>query len=192
MAEAEYYVIFDMPHTMPTISEVAGAEMPEPYRNWLSGKEIPKGAFKVPIQYQVESADEMGAFYELDIPLMREDLVNILKKCGAKNLQIYPVELTAIDSGEKVKDYFAVNVVGLINAEMTKYKSDGVTLIKEVRIPDGAAKELVIFRLQEELQYRLVIAPSVVKAISKDDDLESVWSQELSKALFDAKGTMLL
>lgn len=58
----------------------------------------------------------MPSFFEADVPLFSDALIDALTACGVDNLHCYPITITDPDNGQVHTNYKAVNIIGLISA----------------------------------------------------------------------------
>jgi len=63
-----------------------------------------------------DQGPEMPAYFKGRIPILRDDLVEVMRGAGVDNLDVYPVRLLDPDSGRTYDNYKAVNIIGLIAA----------------------------------------------------------------------------
>jgi|SRR6185437_4307890 hypothetical protein len=89
---------------------------PWPGMPWMSGA-IVTGEVPNPVVFSADAAypGELLAMYDDSIPIMREDLLEVLRQAGVDNLQTFPALVTDLD-GRHRTDYKAVNIVGLVSA----------------------------------------------------------------------------
>ncbi len=130
----------------------------------IGGKPMP-GATAVPLEYtmavdkglddDLEYVDEpplMYAFFP-HVNLMSTRLVQTLTGAGVDNLQLFPARITDPNTGATYDDYFAVNVIGLVEcADMDE--SDHAPLadlffFHELVIKPEKTLGLPLFRLAE-------------------------------------------
>lgn len=84
--------------------------------SWIAGHK-----FAAPLSPQVLMLDPQHGnnfpdFFDSTVPVMSERLISFLVKLGVDNMDTYPVVLKNKISGEEVLGYFAVNVIGCIDA----------------------------------------------------------------------------
>ncbi len=118
-----------------------------------------------PLIYEVEcsSNEYLGHFFDLVMPVFSSAMIEQFRLAGIDNFQAYPAVL--VNSKEKVqwKDYYAVNVLGLI---------DSVNLEESTRLPlmpggmDDGIPSLDHFT-------KMVISPSKVKGALMFRELRS-------------------
>lgn len=67
---------------------------------------------------------ELPPYFMNTIPVLRDDLLAAMRECGATNLDAYDAEILDPDSGKKITNYKAVNIIGLVAAaDMQKSKA---------------------------------------------------------------------
>lgn len=112
--------------------------------------------------------------YESRIPLMREDLIEVLMEAGVDNLQFFSALLRDTTNGEEYTNYKAFNVVGLVScADMEKSvlmgSSDSEMIDVDFRnlvINESRTGGALIFRMAEAVS-AIVIHESVKMKIEE-------------------------
>lgn len=144
--------------------------------SWLLGRPI---AIEIPQPIQLQWSDDTeGApkkMYDANIPLAHKDIVASLKKAGVTNLQLFSTEIIDRQSNQVTRDYFAVNVLGLIAAAdlaNSEYRDPtGRGLIdmdfESLTIDPSKTMGAKLFRLAECVS-GLVIAESVKNQLQAD------------------------
>jgi hypothetical protein len=85
--------------------------------SWLSGSRFDRApAGPIELQWDPETDGPRKSFYDATIPLMRQDLIDILRGAGVDNLDTYPVSVVDVLTGEVDPHYSAVNVIGVVRA----------------------------------------------------------------------------
>jgi hypothetical protein len=64
----------------------------------------------------VDHAPVLPPYFLRDIPLFREDLLEAMRQGGVDNLDAYEAEILDPDSGGRIRDYKAINIIGLLAA----------------------------------------------------------------------------
>jgi len=128
----------------------------------MSGEEI-KVSVKTPIVYttNAKKGDRLRDFLHSDYMLMSGKFLDLVKKSGVDNLQIFPAIIKSTEDGHVRENFFGVNILGLVScADLSKSRYDemmsGYYCFDELaidvnKIPQG----LLMFRLKEH-------APTVI------------------------------
>lgn len=126
-------------------------------RLWINGikfdKPFPEDTF-----YVVPNLDDernMPDFFDTTVPVMSKRMLVAMRSLGVDNIDAYPVIIQDKESGETWKDYFAVNVVGLL---------DAIDLDKSVRANDYDFHSTVIDekKAMGQLCFRLLVGPEMI------------------------------
>jgi hypothetical protein len=145
----------------------------EPY---IKGVSFWKGAkitrsLPTPLAYTLEplnpDADDhspyMPSMLGTTIPLVREDLLRTLRKCGVDNLDAYDAAITDPDDGKVYENYKAINILGLVAAadlSKSEYVAHGEPLgdvdFDRLVLNETATKGHLMFRLAESVNAILV------------------------------------
>lgn len=104
-----------------------------------------------------EHGPELPAFFDLPVPLFRDDLLAAVQSGGVDNLQVYEAVIRERDGSQVATNYNAVNVVGLIAAadmarsKATVHPGGPVYDVEfdELVIDPAKAKGALLFRLAE-------------------------------------------
>ena len=166
-------------HVVPNIySELDIGEEPElPADVSFTRGEVIRAQLPSPLVYDVPyTEDEQLPHFESPIvPVMSSRLVTALRKLGVDNLQLFPAELCNLQTGQVWKDFFAVNVVGLISctsslsdaAEVATRPGGGKLLtINELVIDAAKAAGAPIFRLAESPS-KILLATDILDAFDR-------------------------
>lgn len=148
-------------------------------RSFITGKRVTPPD-PLPLEYVMEvDVDESPVMFPFfpHVNLMNARLMNVLADAGVDNLQIFPARITDPNTNTTYDDYFAVNVVGLVEcADMAR--SDHAPLAdlfffhKLVIVPDKP-KGLPLFRLAES-PIDIIVHERVARAIRNADFPELV------------------
>ena len=114
-------------------------------------------------------------FHELNLidyygsaKLMSKKFIDTLKSVGVDNLQTFEADITNKKTGEKVEDYYAVNIVGLVSCvvedQSTSTPLADVEYIFDLVIDLVRVKGFNIFRLAET-RIDVVVSEKVANAI---------------------------
>jgi hypothetical protein len=104
-----------------------------------------------------DHSPELPPYFLPDLPVFRDDLIAAMRKCGATNLDAYDAVILDLDSGKKITNYKAVNLIGLVSAadmKKSKYTVHTQPALIDVDfdslvIDPSKAHDLTIFRLAE-------------------------------------------
>lgn len=150
------YGVTQNPELDSDVSFIDGARITEPLPNPLVFEvNFPKG-------------ESPPHFLGDSIPLFSDRLVQVLRKAGADNFEAFPAVLRNPDTGAEWRDYWAVNVLGLVawaNLEESEYDTlmDGD--------PEGVETPLLGFHTivldrrktrDDLLMFRLAESPSTL------------------------------
>jgi hypothetical protein len=118
-----------------------------------------------PLEFTLEplnphSADHgprLPPYFLAGIPLFRDDLLEAMRRGGANNLDAYEAVIIDPDSGSRILDYKAVNILGLIAAadmgrSQARVNPGGAMLdvdFDSLVVDDSRALGTLIFRLLE-------------------------------------------
>ncbi len=115
----EEFEYFSITESITKVSPIDEPELDEGI-SFLSGKSIDVNFNNgQPLEFKMEVSDGSppGNFYNSGIiPVASELFINMLKKVGIDNYQIFPAIITDETSGQKWGDYFAFNPIGVIDA----------------------------------------------------------------------------
>jgi hypothetical protein len=114
-----------------------------------------------------EEGLEMADYYS-GPSIMSKRLVETLRQAGADNLQTFPAEITNTTTQEVIRDFVAVNVVGLVSAAndaaSTATPVAGKKFFHKLVIDPKRAAGLLVFRLAESL-IDIIVEERVAKAV---------------------------
>jgi hypothetical protein len=141
--------------------------------NWRHGRPVePPGEILV---YELSSqyaGTPKVFYYECAIPLMREDMIDVLQKSGVANLECFPALLKDPETGTEYKNYQAINIVGLVscldrqNSKVMSH-SNGLNSdadFEALFIDEKKAQGHLLFRLAENVS-AIVVHESVRAAL---------------------------
>ena len=116
-----------------------------------------------------EEAFEMSDYYP-GARLISKRLVKTLKANGVDNLQTFPAEITNSETGEIIRDYLVVNIIGMVScanvdASDTAPLAD-VKHFHKLVIDPSRTSGLLMFRLAESRR-DVIVAEKVAKAIQE-------------------------
>ena len=135
--------------------------------SFLSGQWIDEGALRIPLRYQLQTVyDEdrpeglMWPIPDYNMakpPLVSKAYAECLRAFPVRNVQFFPAELTDPENGVVHRDFFGMNVLGLIAAADRKASRyvvyDGVPLIDvsfdSLILDEKKTMEAPMFRLAE-------------------------------------------
>lgn len=148
-------------------------------RSFITGKPVTPPD-RLPLEYVMEvDPEESPVMYPFfpHVNVMSARLVNVLIHAGADNLQLFPARIVDPNANTTYEDYFAVNVVGLVEcADMAQSEhaplADLFFFYKLVIIPDNA-RGLLLFRLAES-PIDIIVHERVARALRNGDFPELV------------------
>lgn len=131
----------------------------------------PQGIIKLNLKRTKEAAP-LPSFLANPMPLMRKDLLDVLRNAGVNNLDAYPAELYYPDGSPAGGEYYIVNVVGLVAAaDLQKSVYDPeqpenmISMgFDSLAIDPEKAKGFLMFRLAESIT-EIIVHEKVVKAV---------------------------
>lgn len=148
-------------------------DLPRRAHIWISGAKLPV-AVPRPIVYTIEEGDEgeMGAYINAAAPLMSRALVETLQQAGVDNLELHEALIREEVGGREYRDYWAVNVVGLIaaadKARSSTSSLEGLgTWVHKLVLDEQATRGALLFRLREGPS-KIVVHRSVKDAIQAE------------------------
>ena len=132
--------------------------LPDPLDNWMGGDEIALRD-ETPLRFAIcdDDAGTMRPFYNLGIPLMDREMLEILRANGARNLQDYPAVIHDFSVGEDITNYRAVNIVGLVSmadlegSELDDLGFGEARFFHHLAVREADTRRLLIFRLKESV-----------------------------------------
>ena len=108
---------------------------------FLSGEWVnikPKSPFIVEVD--VEKGETPGHYFKKSVPILSKAFISVLTEVGIDNFQTFPVTLRNSKSGEEWHDYYAFNVLGLLDS--MDMKNSTFDELMEGDIEDGVAELL--------------------------------------------------
>ena len=100
-----------------------------PNAGFLNGRIIPDDLIKPPLAFEVDypSGHQPEHMLGDSIPIVSNTLLEVLKNAGVDNLQIFPALLINPTTKEQWDNYFAFNVIGMLDAaNMDQSKFDEI------------------------------------------------------------------
>jgi len=156
--------------------------------SFISGK-----AITIPIETPLEfttnatKGDEIRDFLRGSITLVSKRFLEILQGAGVDNLQVFPVVIKSDQDGTIWKDFFAVNVLGMIacaDLENSDYDEimPGHYIFDELAIDASKAKGNLLFRLREHAP-TILMHFNVGKYIASQDPDRKLKGWSVKKAI---------
>jgi len=141
--------------------------------NWSRGKPFTTPPTSM-LEIEMDGDGIMVPMFNRGILLFSDDLISAIRSAGVNNLDCYDAELLDSVSGERHKNYKAVNIVGLVAAadlEKSDYSApSGTALIDtdfdSVAIDENKANNMLMFRMAECVS-AIVIHEKVKQSIEK-------------------------
>lgn len=168
--EGDLYYVLQSDVSKKTVSFWNEPELPDGADMWIDGKALTVDVPR-PLVYEVEPGDEgdMPAFINTAIPLMSEPLVQVLRKCGVDNLEVFDVVINELATGKQHTNYRAVNVLGMVDAVdhgKTKVESiEGLAnWVSNMALDEKATRGALMFRLAQ-LPSKIILHRRVKQAI---------------------------
>lgn len=129
------------------------------------GQYLDSSSVPVPLKYELKRISKYSedhgpyqpAFLYDAYPLFRDDLVAALKDCGVNNIQVFDALVHDPETGEDLRNYKAVNIIGAV-AAADMAKSDAIVHsgpalfdveFDKLVIDPTRARNLPMFRLAE-------------------------------------------
>jgi hypothetical protein len=100
---------------------------------------------------RTQSQAPLPSYLSQPAPLLRKDLLDIIRATGVINLDAYPAKLYYPDDSEAEGEYYIVNIVGFVSAK---------------EADDDDAEKFLMFRLAES-EEDIIVHKKVVNAIEK-------------------------
>ena len=152
----------DRPQNLPT------------YLSFISGSVINEDVVNPMVfSTNASSVDEVPDFWGSGMPIMSQSFLTLLEQAGVNNLQKFPAVIKSDINGEVWDDYFAVNILGMIQCvDFTRSTYTeifpGSFNFDELAIDTSLTKDTLLFRLQESPS-TIIIHKSVGKYIMQSD-----------------------
>ncbi len=113
--------------------------------------------------------DRLGDYYS-ECSLMTPKLIDVLRKAGVDNLQVFEAKVLDAKTGEEISVPFSfVNVLGLVscaNMDESEHSPLGsINYFHELVIDEERAKGALMFRLAES-RFEVIVAEPVAEAIN--------------------------
>jgi len=136
--------------------------------NILSKEDISKMILPWPFTLDPGFEDLKLSDYYDNVKLMSKKLIDTLKSVGVDNLQEFDTEVLNEQTGDKIEDYYAVNIVGLVSCVVEDQSSStplaDVEFISDLVIDPAKAKGFNMFRLAET-RMDVIVSEKVANAI---------------------------
>ncbi len=152
--------------------------------SFISGRQIDGDCLKLPLEFITDASanDTIVDFRDGTIPLMSEKCLSLFRDAGVDNLQTFPAIVRSDVDGTIWKNYYAINVLGLIScADLDKSEfteiMPGSYRFRESAIDANKAKEALLFRLQED-SGSILMHKSIGKYIVENDPEEELLGWE--------------
>lgn len=141
--------------------------------DWIAGRTLAPTQERFEIELWGEGERALAELFLDSVPLLRNDLLEVIEKSGVDNLQKFPAVLRQ-SGGPEVTDYSVVNIQGLVKcADLSKSKyrdTGGIGLIamsfRKLVIDDVAAGGQLLFRLGEAAS-SIIVNGRVKKEVDK-------------------------
>lgn len=142
--------------------------------SWMSGKRftapVPRPIFAKIVDGYEE--DTVPRVYAPAVPMMRDDLLALLRSSGVDNIDSYPLVIRNDVTGEKLEGYSAINIVGVLRAADpagTSFWPDNPSRlvdadIDSLKIELGRTGGALLFRLAEAIT-GVVVHERIKKAV---------------------------
>jgi len=126
---------------------------------WITGQEMGKNEQPIAVEFFQNGGSGLAEILLDSIPLFSKELVEALQEAGVDNLQLFPAEVTERDGNPIDREYFAVNIIGLLEyADMDKSEYTDPTgtgafavAFRKLVIDTSRTQGLYIFRLAESV-----------------------------------------
>ena len=119
---------------------------------WIEGQRFSEDIPRQTLLLDPSYGKRMADFFDTTIPLMSDRLLKALRRLGVRNIDSYPMTLKRPDTGEEWDNYWAVNVIGCIDAvnlEKSQYRTDsfGEPDFTKIVLNEKVVGEVDLFRL---------------------------------------------
>ena len=150
------------------VSEISGAP-------WMTGRKVDPPAEVVAYKVHKDRPGNLRALYSnLAVPLIRDDLLKVIKDVGVDNMQDFDAVLRDPVKDAEHTNYRALNILGMVAAadlgKSTFMHSQSLTGVDrdfdKLEFKDKLRTDLLLFRLAESSN-ALVVHEKVKKAIEK-------------------------
>lgn len=149
------------------ISDVVGSP-------WMTGSIVAEPEQLVEYSVDPGRRGNLSPFYwALAVPLIRHDLLEVLRGAGVDNMQVFDAVLHDTAAGQDHTNYSALNILGLVSAadlsKSTLMRGESLTGVdhdfqKLVIAKDAVPSDLLMFRLAESVN-AIVVHEKVKAAI---------------------------
>ncbi len=131
---------------------------------WITGKVMGENEEPIAVEFWENGGQGLAEIFLDSIPLFSKELVEALKEAGVDNLQVFHAEITERDGNPVDREYFAVNIIGLVQcADMDKSEYTDTTgtgtfavVFRKLVIDASKTQGLNIFRLAESVSSIIV------------------------------------
>lgn len=113
---AMYYFLRQNLHGEGTTLEISGHNDETGAYLWTAGHKFENASFSKALILESEYGEEHSDFYSSSVPVMSKKLLDLMLDMGVDNIDFYPVVLKHDKTDEEFVDYFAVNIIGRIDA----------------------------------------------------------------------------
>lgn len=116
--------------------------------------------------------DTVPPVYTSSVPMMRDDLLEVIRRCGVDNIDAYPIAIQNRVTGDHLEGFSAINIIGLVSAADpvgTTYSPDNPSRMIDADI-DGLKLDpartggALLFRLAEAVT-GVVVHERIKKAV---------------------------
>jgi hypothetical protein len=98
------------------IIEVAGHTPITGQFQWISGVRFTQPVPHETLELDPAYGTNMADIFDTSVPLFSEKLLTFIRGLGLDNMDAYPMTLKRKDTGALITGYFAVNVIGCVDA----------------------------------------------------------------------------
>jgi len=146
----------------------------------MSGALVDESELDLPWPFIVVPNKDHGlriSDYHPGAKVMSKRLVAALQAAGVDNLQTFPAEITNNETGEVIRDFVAVNVVGMVSAADEGASESSpladVKFFHRLVMDPTSAKGLRMFRLAES-RMDVIVDEAVAEAVRAGDFVDVV------------------
>lgn len=180
MTDSATYYVLDVDGPTPAAMIESGPDLPS--APWNSGKRI-EGPVVEPLEYKLDPdyPGHLLPLYEAEsVPLVRDDVLVLLRAAGIDNLQLYDAVIHDPVSGRQHTNYKAFNIVGAVSAAdmgqsglMGTSDSEMVDIdFDSLVLDDTRAGGLLMFRLAEAVN--AIVVHLSVKRLIEEHGIEGI------------------
>jgi hypothetical protein len=146
--------------------------------NFISGRRFPPD-FPAPVTFDIDTDEEgrrLPTLFTVPVFLARREFLALLNDAGVDNVDAYPAVIRDPDTGRLIRDYLALNVVGLVaSADLAASEyaelGPGLLAIDRVVLDPKRTPDALMYRLAED-PLQIIVADSIaerVRAAGFDD-----------------------